>query len=264
MIELERLGLNRNNKIIEIANTKPVFVTLNSPIKEVVAKLVSSGHRSLPVVEKNNKLSGIITITDVLDIFLKNESFEDPVENFMTRWLVLADVNDQIGFVLQKMKISKKGRLPVVSGKQLMGIVGERDFVFNFNTKPFDEVKNEEIMTRKPFFLKTDDTVLTCIKTMVNAKYRRLPIVDDNKLKGYVTSTYILKKLFENNFEDPFLSKNISEVMVDNPYTLKSSETVSKSIELMKEKIISSVLLVDDSNNLEGILTERDIIDVVY
>jgi len=52
--------------------------------------------------------------------------------------------------------------------------------------------------------------------------------------------------------------------MVRKPFTLKPDQTVEDVINLMKEKNISSVLIVDDEQKLLGIITERDIINLIY
>jgi len=59
--------------------------------------------------------------------------------------------SDSIEFVLQKIKLSRRGGLPILKKRKLVGMVSERDFV-----KYFDKVKFGknvgEIMTKKPFF----------------------------------------------------------------------------------------------------------------
>ena len=264
MKDLDSLGINKNNKIITISNTNPVFIFDNNSVNDTIEKLVESNHRSLPVVNKHHELVGIVSISDIFDAYLKNEDFNQRISNLMTREVVYCDVNEPIDYVLQKMKISKRGRLPIVMGKKLIGMVGEGDFFKILDPTKFDDEIIENYMTKKPFILNPSNTVLDVLKSMANAKYRRLPIVEKGKLVGYITSTYLLKKFYENNFRKNFVRKTISTIMVKNPFTLKANQKISDVIKLMEEKNISSVLIVDKENKLLGIITERDIINIIY
>jgi len=208
MKSLEFLGVEKNNKIITIANTNPVFVFEDNSINQTIEKLVESNHRSLPVTNKQKDLVGIVSITDIFDSYLKNESFDRKVFDIMSKQVVFADANESLEYVLQKMKISKRGRLPVVTGRKLIGMVGEGDYLKIIDPQKFSDETIEACMTKKPFFLKPNQTVLDALKSIANVKYRRIPIAERKKLVGYITSTYLLKILYENNFRKSFIEKD--------------------------------------------------------
>jgi len=92
--------------ITEISNLNPILVPNHFSITDAVKLLVKSEHRSLPVVDKKNKLEGIITLADILNAFLIYENFNEPVSKIMTREVIFANTTDTMGFTLQKMKIS--------------------------------------------------------------------------------------------------------------------------------------------------------------
>ncbi|MFO8110082.1 MAG: CBS domain-containing protein [Thermoplasmata archaeon] len=60
------------------------------------------------------------------------------------------------------------------------------------------------------------------------------------------------------NFDDPNIK--IQDVMSVTPTIIKKSETVSKAAALMKESGVGSLVVLDDSGELEGIVTEMDIV----
>jgi IMP dehydrogenase len=53
--------------------------------------------------------------------------------------------------------------------------------------------------------------------------------------------------------------KRSGGVLIEKPYTLKYNQKLGNALALMKEKDVHSILIVDDSNKLTGILTKRDI-----
>jgi CBS domain-containing protein len=263
-IELEKVGINRKEKIFSISTPNPLVAFTGEKVSEVSRKMASSLHRSLPVVDKKFSLRGIVTITDIFSLLLSGGEMNIPVESIMSREVVSCEAGETIEYVLQKMKISKRGRLPVLSAKKVIGIISETDFILASRSfEAFEDVIIEEVMVKKPFVIPPIFNVRDVVKTMVNGKYRRLPVVENGKLVGYVTSTLLLKNLVDNSFSEPFLRRKISELMTKNPVTARKQEKLKNVLQVMKEKKISSMLIVDENNNLEGIFTERDFINLL-
>ena len=48
-------------------------------------------------------------------------------------------------------------------------------------------------------------------------------------------------------------------VMIENPYQISQDETISTALDIMTEKEVSGLLVVDSESKLVGILTERDV-----
>ncbi|MDT7858701.1 MAG: CBS domain-containing protein [Candidatus Aenigmarchaeota archaeon] len=263
-VELEKVGINKKERILSISSLNPVVAFVGEKIIDVCKKLSSSGHRSLPVVDRKMRLLGIITITDIFSFFISGGNMNDFVENIMSREVVGCDANESIGYVLQKMKISKRGRLPVTQEGKIVGVISETDFILAAKSfEAFENIVIDEVMTKKPFFVTPSFTLREVIRTMVNGKYRRLPVVENRALVGYVTSTLIFNYLVNNLFSGKILDRTISEIMTKNMITVLKRESLSNVLKKMKEKKISSMLIVDEDNKLEGIFTERDYINLL-
>jgi IMP dehydrogenase len=54
--------------------------------------------------------------------------------------------------------------------------------------------------------------------------------------------------------------KRSGSVMIENPYQISQDETISTALDIMTEKEVSGLLVVDSESNLVGILTERDVL----
>ena len=54
--------------------------------------------------------------------------------------------------------------------------------------------------------------------------------------------------------------KRSGSVMIDNPYQISSEKSIEEAIDLMSEKEVSGLLVVDSDSKLVGILTERDVL----
>ena len=54
--------------------------------------------------------------------------------------------------------------------------------------------------------------------------------------------------------------KRSGSVMIENPYQILDNKTIEQAIDLMNEKEVSGLLVVNSDSNLIGILTERDVL----
>jgi CBS domain-containing protein len=259
MMELEKSGLNRFSKIAVIANMKPIFSTNKESIDSAVTKIINSNHRSLPVVDSKLRVLGILTASDILDSFLIGQDFSQTVTEIMHRDVLTCNYDDTIGFVLQKFKMSRRGRFPLTKGGSLEGIVSERDIVKYFANMNFQN-KIESIMTTKPLFISPHITILDAIKTIVNTHYRRLPILENNKVVGLIMANDLLKVMKMQNYKFSLLQDQLSTVMIKNVISVRKDEDVSVAIKTMMVHDIDGVI-VSDNQKLEGILTERNILE---
>ena len=53
----------------------------------------------------------------------------------------------------------------------------------------------------------------------------------------------------------------IDELMTDNPYTLRPTDSLNAARQLMTEKHIRHIPITDDDNKLLGLVTQRDILE---
>lgn len=262
-VSLELAGIKRESKILTIANLNPVACKSSEKIFSAVDIVIKTGHRRVPIISGKRDLEGIITITDLLDAFLRKQDFDESLENIMVREVLFCEENDTIDFVLRKMKLSRRGGFPIVDvNKKLVGIISERDFVKYFSNIVFD-VHVEDVMSKKPLFITPQISILDCLKTIVNARYRRLPVVENGKLMGIVTSVDLLKYIKEHNFRFEDLDESLDSVMKKDVFTISKNVDLSDAIKTMRAKDIGGILIVNGKNNLEGIITERDILEEI-
>ncbi len=262
IISLENFGLDRNEKIIKIANLKPFFVYQEDKIKNVVDAIVSSGYRRIPILDKKKNLVGIVTTMDILNAFLRRENFNQSISSIMVKEVIFCFESESISDALQKMKISRRGGLPILNKKKnLVGIVTERDFLKNFLNFKLDYPVSE-FMTKKPLVISNKVSIYDCLKSIVNSRYRRLPVMDGSSLVGIVTSADLLKYIHSHDFRFDDLNLPIDYVINKNPVSVQASETISEIIKKMVEKDVGGILVFEDKK-LKGIITERDILERV-
>jgi CBS domain-containing protein len=86
------------------------------------------------------------------------------------------------------LQTAEVGTLAIMDGPQIAGIVSERDLVraLSEGLDP-DQARVEEIMTRDPRYVTPSDPVDTALGTMLAARIRHLPVLDEGELVGIVS-----------------------------------------------------------------------------
>jgi CBS domain-containing protein len=114
--------------------------------------------------------------------------------------------------------------------------------------------------------------IYDAIQIMSKKGFRRIPISNPGTkaLEGIVTATDIVDylgggkkfEIIQQRFDGNFF-KAINEptklVMTQNVVSVEASAKISAAIELMKEKNLGGLPVVDNENRIRGIITERDI-----
>ena len=116
-----------------------------------------------------------------------------------------------------------------------------------------DRVKRQEngVIT-DPIFLNEDNTVKQALDLMAKYRISGVPVTRGTKLVGIITNRDIV---FETNYD-----KTLDEVMTKSPLiTAKEGTTLEEALEILKKHKIEKLPLIDDDNNLKGLITIKDI-----
>lgn len=261
-VDLSLAGFNKSLRIISFSELNPIYCFEHESIKSVVDKIIEKGHRRLCVLAKNKKIIGIVTSMDILSAFLREQDFNNTISTIMNRDIILCNANDSIGEVLQKFKFSRRGGFPVLDGDKLVAMVSERDIVRKFAAVDFG-IRIGDVMTKKPFCVKSNTSILDSLKIMANTRYRRLPIIDDKKLVGIITSADILSYLRQNNFSLSSLLQPIIPTFSREFYYIDKDKDLSEAIKTMVRFDVGGLPVVGEGIVLEGIVTERDILEEI-
>ena len=127
----------------------------------------------------------------------------------------------------------------------------------------------KEWMTPDPITITSDTTLDEAYELIIKNPIRRLPVVDDDQLKGIVTwgdvrearpSDATSVSIFEIHH---MLSRtSVSKIMTFDPYTVSPDDSIGKAAHLMHKHRITCLPVVED-DTLVGIITTSDILRVV-
>ncbi|HDH87544.1 MAG: acetoin dehydrogenase [Deltaproteobacteria bacterium] len=123
----------------------------------------------------------------------------------------------------------------------------------------------KDIMTMNVVTIPSNTSVSDAKKIMDAHKIRRLPIVDRGKLVGIVTEhrleAYTPSKATSLSvWEIGYLLGNttVKEIMEKNPVTVNPEMTIEEALAIAQNRQVGSLLAIEKSGQLVGILTTND------
>lgn len=116
-------------RAIDFMSTSVITTTKNSSIAEVAKTLNKYRIGGMPVVNSRGNVIGMITERDIMRkvIALDKKPSKMKVSDIMTNKVLTIDKFEDMNDIAKKMKKHDLTRIPVVDGKNLMGIVTNKD-----------------------------------------------------------------------------------------------------------------------------------------
>lgn len=234
-----------------VMSRPPVAVREASSLAEIVAIAVQEGVRSIPVLNTEKALVGIITDEDIHRAGIKAnltllqqmivekrlqeiEGYEAvTAETIMTREPVTVSHTDPIVVAVETMNMHKLKRLPVVDkGGHLMGIITRSDILREIvvldlskateSGSEFDwQATLEDVDLELSYSVTKNTPVHQIVLTMLENGVKRVIVMDKNEVVGIVTESDLIQRLVngERNMLIGVLQGSISLEEVKFPQT---------------------------------------------
>jgi len=168
------------------------------------------------------------------------------VEDVMTRDVVFVEVPGSRDTALKIMKDKGITSLPVVKNHKLVGIVTRGDI---FRNPEEDQIAL--LMTRQPVFVTPKATINDAARILVENIIRRMPVVDDSDLVGFITVTDIVSAIADMDIGAPVDDYIIREIVA--VWQMTPVDVVG---EIMKLANADASPVLDSASKVVGIVTE--------
>ncbi len=230
-------------------------------------------------------LRGLVTATDLVNYLGGGEYYnivvnrhgrniysalrDEPVSSIANPTPLFARTSDRLDTVIQMMIVYGVGIVPIVyEDGSVYGVITEHDIVKHVAGKKTG-VKVAEAMSKTLVTVGIEDPIKEAAQRMVRYGFRRLPVVaDSNELKGIVTAKdYVsffgshraFKELTSTDIEE-VLRVPVYEIMTPEFYTIREDVDVGDAASAMIENNTSSLIVVNEDDEVVGIITERDVL----
>jgi diguanylate cyclase (GGDEF)-like protein len=182
-------------------NSDPVVMQAGESLGQGLQRMAARRIGAILIVEED-RLAGIFTERDLLKLLSEHSQggildlLTQPVERFMTRNPVTAEMGEDYNDVYMKMKTHNIRHIPVLDGKRLAGIVSMRDLLHFYQNKlegDFNDARRELDSLRQMVNSPASERLQTLVQEI--NRYRELSLTDD--LTGLFNKRYFLARLRE-------------------------------------------------------------------
>ena len=174
---------------------------------------------------------------------------------------ITVEKNTSLSHVIAELLKNNISRLVVIDEKSPVGIITEKDiglFLLTEETeKNLDEIQVSKIMNTLTS-VKDSENVENCVEIMLEKRIGSLGILKESELIGIVTKTDIAQHYSKNYSEN----HRVGDVMTISYVSMNSNSTLRDVVSKMISEKISRIFLKNDNDEIEGILTFRDLFHV--
>jgi len=128
LLPLKRMERMEGTTVAQVMNTKVVTITEQHTWQDALDVFLTSRVGSLPVVDDDNKLVGILSQTDLLIM----TGYSVPVGDILTRQVITLDTACPLSRAIRLFQSKRMRCIPVVDGDEnmkLVGVIGRRDIL---------------------------------------------------------------------------------------------------------------------------------------
>ncbi|MBW1722303.1 MAG: CBS domain-containing protein [Deltaproteobacteria bacterium] len=119
-------------KIRTLMIPNPITIGEKASIQEAIEVMKEHSIRHLPVVGKNNKLKGFVTLADLKIGFIPSMVADLSLKDLMIRDPITVEPGDSVESAAQLIYTQKIGGMPVVENGRLVGIITQTDILRAF------------------------------------------------------------------------------------------------------------------------------------
>jgi len=179
------------------------------------------------------------------------------VKDYMTAPIYVIERNEPVQRARNLMFKYGIGRLPVLDGGKLLGIVTKYDITNRLNQaapewrrRPIDKVPIQVVMTEKPITIFPDATMPQAAELMIENDISGLPVERDGELVGMITTRDMMKYFSEQD-----IKATVGDMMNRNVLKVHRHHTIGHVLEEMNVQGSSRALVYEDNNMPVGIVT---------
>lgn len=182
------------------------------------------------------------------------------VSSYMSSPVIAASPYDNLAHIRNLMIRHHVGRVVIVEDSKPIGIITKSDFIralFSRRryTKPLEEIKAEEVMTRDLIVIEENKSIKNAAKLMIRYGISGLPVVTrDGGLVGIITLTD-LTRAYAERYRGRL---RVFDAMRKDPSIVSRSHSLFYIADLLSKDPAGKVIVVE-GNKPVGIITKSDV-----
>ena len=223
------------------------------------------------MVSKNTSKSEQNT-KSILDVAEHRKDKPRKAKDIMRCAVIVVRKDESVYEAIRLMIEKNISGLPIVDDTGLVGIISEKDLLKLLFDKEFLPGIVEDYMTREVVSFDEEDSVLDVCHSLMTNHFRRVPILRRGNIVGIISRADLIKANKdkfrpESIAEEPTKHKGAPrarDVMKCGLVTITRGAPIYEAMEILATRDITGLPVVDNCMNLVGILSEKDILKLLY
>ena len=226
--------------------------------------------RGVIVVDEGNRLVGMLNDQDIMNVTSTRSNVT--VSGYARQSPTVTPDMDVVK-AAKLMVQSKQNRVPVVistTDHTVLGILSETDILRNVELPKNVSKPIEAVMTKKVKTCSPDERVSKVWNYMIETDYTGIPVVSKKGDPiGMITRRDIIKSgILRMSVEDeratrPNESPKVERIMSTPAYTLSEKESIKNAIEIVVQRDVGRVTIVNDKGKISGIVDRQDLLESI-
>ena len=175
----------------------------------------------------------------------------------MSRHVATVGPDDPLRTAAEVLLWTEHRHLPVVSKRDIVGVISERDFLRHANDL---DQPVRDVMTRPAITVSAEESIDTAARRIALHRIGCLPVLNQGELIGLVTASDLLRGYLRSKRDEPRPGLfSAEDVMTPSPVTAFPDEYLVNAIAKMQMAGVRHLPVVDEEGRLIGMLSDRDI-----
>lgn len=260
----------------DIMTTEPVTIDIReATISDAMEKMRGVDVHQIPAVNGKHYV-GMLNYREIMR--RRSLQLTARADNYVVSSPSLSP-EDDVGKVIVLLVDTGLSAFPVLSKGKLLGIVSRSDIIQNLeNLVGNREIRNRQIMSTEPIIVDEEENVDDAASKMRGLDETEIPVVDSTgKLSGILRLDDIAADTFKRQKEsirgqemaagdrggDMVKVDVSSKSLMDNPAWVNPEDSIVRTAQLLNERRLHIIPVVNEEMKIEGVVGISDIIDAL-
>ncbi|QIW25089.1 CBS domain-containing protein [Sulfolobus sp. S-194] len=252
----------------ELLEEPKVVASYNDRVREVISRMQENNQWVVPVV-RDKVVIGVISYNELLR---RKVSPESKVINLMIPSNNVLESEDEARVVAKFYTTKSRALIVVDDKKRLVGIITREGFLsYYLNKGEIPDAKVREVMNSPVIIIDSNDSVARARWLMSNNHISKLPVLENKKLVGIVTTRDIVNRLYSEGGkkkssilteEERLMALPVREIMTYPVITTDGNQNVKQALETLLKRKISGMPVVE-GDLIVGMFSGIDVVNLI-
>jgi CBS domain-containing protein len=254
-------------KVSDVMSTELITVDKDQNLKDVLRLMERHNITKLPVIDDGDQLVGIVTDGTIADKLGREHNKNIQLgtlhaSGVMVKDFIRAHPEEDLENLLADVGKPGLTMIPVCQGEKLVGVVTKSDLLRFVESAAVVA----DLMTKQLQSVSASERLVHARRLILDHDVARLPVLEGGHVTGIIAEHEIAAafagfKQADNSVQKATIREmTVGESMRSEVVTIGPGMSAREAAQMMMEKHVGALPVVDGSGTIQGIITRTDLI----